>query len=80
MELKKDGLINNGDDKIRKVDAFISIGRNGPLSMEEKYGRPLGLEDIGTKIVPMTDKTMSKDAVNRLFELLPLSSKEIFQK
>jgi glutamate racemase len=80
MELKKDGLINNGDDKIKKVNAFISIGRNGPLSMEEKYGRPLGLEDIGTKIVPMTDKTMSKDAVNRLFELLPLSSKEIFQK
>lgn len=79
MELKKAGLINNGDNKIKKVDAFISIGRNGPLSMEEKYGRPLGLEDIGTKIVPMTDKTMSKDAVNRLFKLLPLSSKEIFQ-
>jgi glutamate racemase len=78
--LKNDNRLNGAKNKKRKVEAFISVGRNGPLTMEEKYGRPLGLKDIGTVIVPMTEETMSKDAVKRLYELLPFSSKEIFSK
>jgi hypothetical protein len=58
----------------------MSVGRDGPLSMDVKYGRSLGLKDIGTEIIPMTRKTMSADSVKRLFELLPVSSREIFAK
>ena len=56
----------------------MSVGRNGPLSHAIKYGRSVGQIDIGTKIVPMTDQTMSTDAVKRLRALLPESAKEIF--
>jgi glutamate racemase len=78
--LKNDKLLNNGKNRRKKVEAFISVGRDGPLSMEVKYGRALGLKDIGTVIVPMTEKTMSKESVKRLNELLPFSGKEIFSK
>jgi glutamate racemase len=78
--LKNDNLLNNGKNRRKKVEAFISVGRDGPLSMEVKYGRALGLKDIGTVIVPMTEKTMSKESVKRLNELLPFSGKEIFSK
>jgi glutamate racemase len=76
--LKKDGILNGKGPGSPRVRAFMSVGRDGPLSMEVKYGRPLGLKDIGTEIVPMTRKTMSADSVKRLFELLPASSREIF--
>ena len=78
--LRKDGILNQKGPERSRVRSFMSVGRNGPLSMDVKYGRPLGLKDIGTEIVPMTRKTMSRDAVNRLFELLPISSREIFEE
>ena len=77
--LRKDGILNRNGPGNPRVRSFMSVGRDGPLSMEVKYGRPLGLKDIGTEIVPMTRKTMSSDAVSRLFELLPISSREIFR-
>ena len=76
--LKKDDILNGKGPGSPRVRAFMSVGRDGPLSVEVKYGRPLGLKDIGTEIVPMTRKTMSADSVKRLFELLPASSREIF--
>ena len=76
--LKKDGILNRRGAGSPRVKAFMSVGRNGPLSMEVKYGRDTGTEDIGTVVVPMTGKTMSREAVKRLRELLPVSSREIF--
>jgi glutamate racemase len=76
--LKDDGILNQKSPQKPRVRSFMSVGCNGPLSDDVKYGRPLGMKDIGTKIVPMSRKTMSKDAVDRLRELLPISSSEIF--
>ena len=76
--LKKDGILSRRGVGSPRVKAFMSVGRNGPLSMEVKYGRDTGTKDIGTVVVPMTVKTMSREAVKRLRELLPASSREIF--
>ena len=78
--LRKDCILNRKGTGSPRVSSFMSVGRDGPLSMDVKYGRSLGLKDIGTEIVPMTRKTMSADSVKRLFELLPVSSREIFRK
>ena len=76
--LKADKLLNRKGIGTPRVKAFMSVGRYGPLSHAVKYGRSVGQQDIGTVIVPMTDKTMSPDAVKRLRALLPESAKEIF--
>ena len=76
--LKADKLLNRKGAATPRVKAFMSVGRNGPLSHAIKYGRSVGQLDIGTKIVPMTDQTMSADAVKCLRALLPESAKEIF--
>ena len=78
--LRADGLLNAEGLDIPRVRSFMSVGRDGPLSMDVKYGRNVGQKDIGTKIVPMDAKTMSADAVKRLVELLPVSSREIFRR
>ena len=76
--LKADGLLNRGKVANPRVKPFISVGRNGPLSHAEKYGRSVGQADIGTVIVPMTRKTMSEEAIKRLNALLPVSARELF--
>ena len=76
--LKKDGLLNAGGGAEDRVKAFMSVGKNGPLSYAEKYGRSVGQADIGTMIVPMTRKTMTPESVKRLAELLPASAAAIF--
>ena len=76
--LKADKLLNRKGAGTPRVKAFMSVGRYGPLTHAIKYGRSVGQQDIGTVIVPMTDKTMSADAVKRLRALLPESAKEIF--
>jgi glutamate racemase len=77
--LRDDGILNRKCAGSPRVKSFMSVGRDGPLPAEVKYGRSPGEKDIGTVIVPMTRKTMSPDAVKRLCELLPASSREIFQ-
>ena len=76
--LKEDGLLNRKAAEAPRVKSFISVGRHGPLSHAIKYGRAVGQKDIGTVIVPMTEKTMSPEAVGRLRALLPASAREIF--
>ena len=76
--LKKEGLLNRGVAATPRVKPFISVGRNGPLSHAEKYGRNVGQADIGTIIVPMTRKTMSAESIQRLKALLPASAHELF--
>ena len=53
--LSGDGPTRKGE---RRVNAFISAGKDGPLSDAVKYGRTYGKGDLGTKIVPLT-----KDAI-----------------
>jgi glutamate racemase len=77
--LKRDGMLNEGRDEDRRVSAFLSVGRNGPLSHAEKYGRNTGMEDIGTDIVPMTRETMSAESAKRLSALVPNSFRQIFK-
>ena len=76
--LKADGILNRSKAGRPRVKAFMSVGRHGPLSHAVKYGRCVGQKDIGTVVVPMTEGTMSADAVGRLRALLPESAKEIF--
>ena len=76
--LRSDGILNAKGPGSPRVKSFMSVGRNGPLPMEVKYGRNVGQKDIGTVIVPMDTNTMSPDAVRRLADLLPASSREIF--
>ena len=76
--LRADGILNAKGPGSPRVKSFMSVGRNGPLPMEVKYGRNAGQKDIGTVIVPMDTNTMSPDAVRRLADLLPASSREIF--
>ena len=78
--LRSDGMLNAKGTAVPRVKSFMSVGRDGPLPMDVKYGRNVGQKDIGTKIVPMDAKTMSADAVKRLAELLPVSSREMFRK
>ena len=73
-------MLNARGTAVPRVKSFMSVGRDGPLPMDVKYGRNVGQKDIGTKIVPMDAKTMSADAVKRLAELLPVSSREMFRK
>ena len=72
--LKADGLLRTAPrQKGRRLRSFISIGKEGPLSDAVKYGRDTLSPDIGTRVVPMTDETMSRDALDRLGKLLPLT-------
>ena len=77
--LKDDGLLNEGKDADRRVSAFLSVGRNGPLSHDEKFGRNVGMADIGTDIVPMTKDNMSAESAKRLSALVPNSFRQIFR-
>lgn len=78
--LERDGMLNRTPPEENRVKSFISVGRNGPLTHAEKYGRNVGDADIGTKIVPMTRSTMSADAISRLGRLLPVSTRQIFRQ
>lgn len=76
--MRRDGLLNAGGCARPRVKPYLSVGRNGPLSPEVKYGRATGLADIGTVIVPMSRDSMSAESVGRLAELLPACAREIF--
>ena len=77
--LRADGLLNTGKKPPEKrVKPFVSVGVNGPLSHAEKYGRNVGQEDVGTKIVPMGAGSVPDEALRRLRALLPVTAKELF--
>ena len=71
-QLSQDRLLKPADAPraARRVAAFISVGKDGPLADAVKYGRDRGLSDIGTKIVPFADANVGKgvrEAINRIF-------------
>ena len=58
----------------RRVEAFISVGANGPLPDAVKYGRDTGSADIGTHIEPMTAANMPKGGAELLRAMMPVSA------
>ena len=61
----------------KRVRAFISVGKDGPLSDAVKYGRACGLADIGTRIVPLTKDVISKDVADGIGKSFPACRKEL---
>ena len=74
--LRRRGLLaaKGGASRGRHVEAFISVGANGPLSDAVKYGRETGCADIGTRIEPMTAYNMPKGGAELLRAMMPASA------
>ena len=66
--LREDGLLADSD---QRLEAFVSVGKNGPLSPKVKYGRETGMADIGTRIAPMGRGTVPVETFDRIGALLP---------
>jgi GMP synthase (glutamine-hydrolysing) A subunit len=74
--LRERGLLatRRAADGRRRVEAFISVGKSGPLPDSVKYGREVGSHDIGTKIVPMTADNMPSGAPEMIRAMMPASA------
>jgi len=72
--LRKDALLStDGPTKQgeKRVNAFLSVGKDGPLPDAVKYGRSVGCEDLGTKIVPLAEAGLSKDVIDGIGASFP---------
>jgi len=72
--LRQDGLLStDGPTKAgeKHVNAFLSVGTNGPLPDSVKYGRSVGCADLGTKVVPLAEASLSKDVVDGIGASFP---------
>ena len=79
--LRRRGLLAaRGARRGRRVEAFISVGANGPLSDAVKYGRDTGCADIGTRIEPMTASNMPRGGVELLRAMMPASAAAVLQQ
>ena len=72
--LSEDGPTRKGE---RRVNAFISAGKNGPLADAVKYGRTYGKDDLGTKIVPLTREVLAPDVAAGIRKLFPTCYREL---
>ena len=74
--LRERGLLatRSATDGRRRVEAFISVGKSGPLPDAVKYGREVGSHDIGTKIVPMVAGNMPPGAPEMIRAMMPASA------
>ena len=61
----------------KRVQAFISVGKDGPLPDAVKYGRACGLADIGTKVVPLTKDAVSKEVADGIGKSFPRCRQEL---
>ena len=75
--LRERGLLAPRDEARPKVSAFLSVGRNGPLSDAVKYGRELGEYESATRIVPMTAENMPPGSSALVRTMMPLSAREL---
>ena len=77
--LAADGLLKpaNAPRAGRRVNAFISVGKDGPLPDAVKYGRACGLEDIGTKVVPLAKDVITKDVAEGIVRTFPACGREL---
>ena len=72
--LSQDGPTREGE---RRVKAFISVGRDGPLPDAVKYGRTYGKDDLGTKIVPLTKDVISSEVSAGIGKTCPACHREL---
>ena len=72
--LSEDGPTRKGE---RRVNAFISAGKNGPLAAAVKYGRTYGKDDLGTKIVPLTREVLAPDVAAGIRKSFPTCYREL---
>ena len=77
--LRERGLLASraAADGKRRVEAFISVGKSGPLTDAVKYGRDVGSRDIGTRIVPMTAGDMPSGSSAMIKAMMPTSAAAI---
>lgn len=77
--LSGDRMLRPTDAKraAKRVQAFISIGRKGPLPDAVKYGRECGMSDIGTKIVPLAEAGLGKDVLETIKRTFPACGREL---
>ena len=72
--LSEDGPTRKGE---RRVNAFMSVGKDGPLADAVKYGRTYGTGDLGTKIVPLTKDTISPEVAAGIRKSFPSCHHEL---
>ena len=72
--LSQDGPTRKGE---RRVNAFISVGKDGPLTDAVKYGRTYGKGDSGTKIVPLTKDVISSEVSAGIGKTCPTCRREL---
>ena len=72
--LSQDGPTRKGE---RRVNAFISVGRDGPLTDAVKYGRTYGKDDPGTKIVPLTRDAIPSGVADGIGKTCPSCHREL---
>ena len=70
-----------------EVEAFVSIpayglpadklDENGNLAYSYKYGREAGTEELSTLAVPLSERYVSKENMERLKTLVPNSYRKI---
>ncbi|MBQ3288166.1 MAG: aspartate/glutamate racemase family protein [Kiritimatiellae bacterium] len=74
--LREDGLLKpSGTARSRpRVNAFMSVGRDGPLADSVKYGRNVTDVDYGTKIVPLARGSLTDATAESVATSFPLSA------
>ena len=72
--LSEDGPTRKGE---RRVNAFMSVGKDGPLADAVKYGRTYGTGDLGTKIVPFAKGVITPDVAAGIRKTCPACYREL---
>ena len=72
--LSEDGATRKGE---RRVNAFISVGKDGPLADAVKYGRTYGTGDLGTKIVSLTKDAIAPEVAAGIRKTCPACHREL---
>ena len=61
----------------KRVNVFISVGKDGPLPDAVKYGRDCGCRDLGTKIVPLAEGNLGQGVLDSIRRIFPACAREL---
>ena len=61
----------------KRVNVFVSVGKDGPLPDSVKYGRDCGCRDLGTKIVPLAEANLGKGVLESIVRIFPACGREL---
>ena len=61
----------------KRVNVFVSVGKNGPLTDAVKYGRDCGCRDLGTKVVPLAEANLGKGVLASIVRIFPACGREL---